>query len=245
MADSDKRGSAAGVLAYSTLFVGTSQFVPLPFVDAILERRVRKSMVQTLLKRHARSYGVGELGLLYGSGRGCVMGCLVALVSFPIKLIVEPIKKLFKTVFFVLTIRDAGLVMGDCFLLGRTLDRLLARGELGDELAAKQRHARVRQVRAAFDETYAGSDLSLLRHLFEQTLRGAKALPAAGAKAARALMKGDSPSEPAQIGELDASERAVVDEGEAQLEQALADEKVQGFLADFDQRFDAALAKLG
>ncbi|EDM77270.1 hypothetical protein PPSIR1_17460 [Plesiocystis pacifica SIR-1] len=228
------------VLSYSSLLVGLSRLIPVPFLDDIVEGQVRRQMVAAILHRHGRTTKTGEFGPLYSDGGGC-LGLLWSILTFPIKLLLVPLKKLLKTVFFFLAIRDMALRMGHALMLGRCLDRQLGKGELGDALSKKERTREVQAIRAAFEESYKGSDLGVLRHALSQSLRGAKSLAAVGTAAVRSVVRRDNAVEEGASA-LPEKQQGAVSEGQAQVQAALEDEKVQGFLEDFDRRFDAALA---
>lgn len=232
------------VLARSGLLGGLTCFVPIPFLDDYLEAKVRHFMVASLLRMAGRTYRAGHLAPLWEGAEGCLGGCVGFVLKLPWTLTVKLVKKLFKAAVVVFLVRDAALHVAETVLLGRVVHRLLGRGAFpeGKEkepgLALREE---AREVRRAFDQAFAGSDLRLLRGAFEDALRGVSGLRRSGARAVRAMFGGRKTDAEAPR-ELPEASRPAVDSGVEGVEAALARPEVARFLEVFDQRFDDALS---
>ena len=136
--DASPSGGADVMLRVShyALLSGLAQFIPLPFADDIADQQMRKRMLSVLLRRRGRDFDVEEIRPLYTGLRG---GLIRKAGSVTRGLLLKPIRKLFRTVFFFLTFRRALLEATGALLLGHTIDRLLANGWLDDALTRDQR----------------------------------------------------------------------------------------------------------
>jgi len=207
---------------------GLCLMVPVPFLDEWLAMRVRKHMVGAVARLHGRQYDAVDLAPLY---RGPEKGCIGMGLGIAIALVMKPIKKLLRTIFFVFAIRTAANTVAETLLLGRAVDRHLKRGEFPDASTPKARLREARAMQVVFADLVAHTDLQLLRHVISSTFSG---LGRAGKQATRAVSRlfrrKDSIPDEVHIEEVDnATER---------LDQALDNDEVRGFLAEFDARLD-------
>jgi len=122
--------SSSAVLARGALLAGLCALVPVPLLDDLLLQRAHRHLVASLLARGGHATPVDAVRPIYDDGRGCLVGACLFVLWLPVKLGVALLKKLLKTVLFVLAIRDAGLQMGQALLLGVTVERCLADGRL-------------------------------------------------------------------------------------------------------------------
>lgn len=229
------------LISRCALFTGLAVLVPVPFLDDILVGRSRAHLVAGLLKLHGRDTDPRRLRPLW-SGGGCLSGCLL----FPLKLIIWPLKKLLKTLFFVLTLRSAALQIGRTMALGRQVDRQLRAGKLApsaatppDPLTAEATRARV-----AFDLAYAGIDRVVLLRALEVAFRGVLDLPRVATGLARRVLRRDAGDEDAAVAALPPEERQAVASAADRLEAVLDDPAVRTVLEGLDRRFDEHLRAL-
>lgn len=238
----DREAVVAGAQARAALFTAAALLVPLPLVDDLLVRRARAHLVATLLRAHGREVDAGRLAALW-RGRGCLDGCL----GLPFKVIIWPLKKLLRTVFFFLGLRAAALDVGRTLALGRAVDRRLAAGHLAGAGPAAPGAAdplalEAVRLRAALDLAYAGIDRVALVTALGAVVRAARAAPAQLLRAARRVLRKDVVDEAAAAAALPEAERRALDGAVGRLQAALDDPAVRGVLEELDRRVDAALA---
>ncbi len=249
-------GDATSLHARAALLTGLALLVPVPFLDDWLAERARRDLVGALLARHGRAPdAVTRARALWADPGGCLSGCL----GLPLRLLLAPIKKLLKTLFFVLALRSAAMAIGRTLALGRTVERCLAAGRLaGGPAPAAPPDPLAREaarVRLAFDRAFAGTDRHALRQALVLALRGVRGLPAAAAGLARAL-RGRGAGDPAApaggdgaaveqaVGALPGAQRRALDAAIDAVGAALDDPDVRAVLVALDARFDDALAAL-
>ncbi len=215
---------------------GLCSVVPVPFLDDILLRRVRKGLVHRILQKHGSDLNPETIKPVYaGPPRGC-LGTAVGLVFSAIK---KLIKKLVKTVFFFLAIRSAALDMVETYLLGRTVDRYLERDFFRFE---SDPGGEVIRFREAFDKALAGSDRRLLARGMRQVWKRSGGMKVA-VKALVGKFREGSEEDEIQPEDLSAEPREVVEKGGQDLEEEMSRKEVQEFLAEFDARFDRAMER--
>lgn len=78
---------------------GCARLVPLPFVDDWLERRFTRALFQAIAESHGVALSDEALAALTEDRSSLALGCLTLLV-------VWPLKKLFRTVLYFLTVKD-------------------------------------------------------------------------------------------------------------------------------------------
>jgi hypothetical protein len=86
-------------IAHLALFAGLSPLVPLPLLDGWVERRLTRAMLRRVLADAGRPVDDATLGILTEDRSGMLVGCLGVAV-------VWPLKKLFRTVLYFLTVKD-------------------------------------------------------------------------------------------------------------------------------------------
>jgi hypothetical protein len=145
--------------------VGASTFIPLPLVDDWVASLSRRQLVAGALKRHDRTFPVGELKPLYTQG-GTIWGLPFRFVK---GLVLLPFNKILKKLLVVFAVRDVGLAVGKTIALGHTLERQLNLGMFrNDDSPATRRHDATR-LQKAFSGAYQGIDQRIV-------LRAAKVL---------------------------------------------------------------------
>lgn len=101
----------------SSLGTGAMEFIPLPFVDEWLIKRQRKSMVESILRARGITSDSGVPDRIVGSGKSL----MVRLGSLTRGLILKPLRKLFRSVFFWLTAKNAARTAMVTYFLARFL----------------------------------------------------------------------------------------------------------------------------
>lgn len=101
----------------SSFGTGAYEFIPLPFLDDWLINRQRKGMVEAILERRGITYDEKVPRIFVDSGRS-LFGKMGSLTS---GIVMKPLKKLFRTVFFWLTARNAARTTMVSYLFARFL----------------------------------------------------------------------------------------------------------------------------
>lgn len=233
------------ILSEGAALTGLALLVPVPFLDEWLAERARARLVATLLARRGRTAGAKRVAPVWVNDGGCLSGCLL----FPLKLVLWPLKKLFSTLFFVLALRSSALAVGRTLALGRAVDRALERGRLADAPAPAPGApdpllADARRVRLAIDRAFAGSDWLALRHALEASLRGVTGLAAGAAGLVRRALGKPAPAATLADPGLPAADRGLLERVTAAIGAAFEDPAAKAAVAEFDRRFDAALAEV-
>lgn len=109
--------------------VGACALVPLPFIDALLRRAALKAAYRELFTAAGHDVDAATLRSLLRERTNLALGCLVAVVWWPVK-------KLFRTVIFVLLVKDALDWASDASVRLRMVHRALERGLLPDRAEA-------------------------------------------------------------------------------------------------------------
>jgi len=113
-----KVGTAVGGRFHiSSLGTGAYEFIPLPFLDEWLINRQRRGMVVSILGRRGITCDAQVPSEIVGSGRS-MMGRMGSLAR---GLVLKPLRKLFRSVFFWLTARNAARTAVVSYLLARFL----------------------------------------------------------------------------------------------------------------------------
>lgn len=118
-----------------TLLCGLAMLIPLPWVDEYVERRVTRQLYQRVASRRGVTLGDEPLDLLVEDRSNLAVAVGLAVLKWPFK-------KLFKTVFYFLTLKDALDAVARAAHRATLLDEALERGLLPD---------RARDVRAWMD----------------------------------------------------------------------------------------------
>lgn len=121
--------------ALLTVLCGLAMLIPLPWVDEYVERRVTRRLYQRVASQRGVSLGDEQLDVLVEDRSSLAVAVGVAVLKWPFK-------KLFKTVFYFLTVKDALDALARAAHRATLLDEALERGLLPD---------RARDVRASMD----------------------------------------------------------------------------------------------
>ena len=229
----DERGGVLHLTVHHALLAALCQFIPIPFLDDVAGDRVVRRLVGKLLERNGRDYGPEAVAPLY---EGPEQGVAGKVGGFLKGLAMKPVKKVLRTALIAITIRRALMTAARVVLLGRTIDRCLARGELADDWSADRRRERAARIDAAVRDVMASPERRGLLKLVRQSasvLRDDGPTPhvpvtaAADADAAEAS--------------LTANERRRLDRAAVELESRLESEEQRGMLAAVDAAVDARL----
>ena len=229
----DERGGVLHLTVYHALLAAVCQFIPVPFLDDVAGDRVVRRLVGKLLERNGRGYGTEAVAPLYEGPERSVAGKVGGFVK---GLVMRPVKKVLRTVLIAITIRRALMTVARVVLLGRTIDRCLARGELADDMPEGRRRERAAQIDAAVRDVMASPERRGLLKLVRESaslLRDDEPTPRVPPTAA---VDAD-----AAEASLTSGERRRLGRATAELESKLQSEEQRGMLASVDAAVDARL----
>lgn len=152
---STDRASQAG----AAVVTGAAALLPVPFVDDWLAARSRRHLIERALRSQGRSFPARELRALYQDD-GSWLGLPWRVVK---GLMLVPVKKLFRSVFLVLGVRDVALAVGRTLALGHTVERQLRFGMFREDAAPAVRADEARRLRRALDHAWQGIDQRLVQ----------------------------------------------------------------------------------
>ena len=118
------------------MLVALAGLIPFPFVDMWIQGWLRAELVEHLGRHHERPLDRAQVRVLSTGHTNMLLGCLVGAVWWPIK-------KIFRKLIYILTVKDAVDAAADSWLRGEMVRRGLAKGVLPE-------HAE--SVRTAMDD---------------------------------------------------------------------------------------------
>jgi hypothetical protein len=172
-------------VALSALLAGLCPLIPLPFVDWWALTVVRRRAVADLLRGEGLAAGARQVRILAGEEAprgGCIVGVLI---WGTLKVLFYILRKVFRTLLFVLTLRESVHRASELFTEAYLLRHAAARGVAAAALAAGDDGAR--RLRAAVAATAAEVDDRPLRRTIRGALAGSWGLLRRGA---RSLVRG-------------------------------------------------------
>lgn len=147
-------------------FAGLAVLIPIPLLDLLVEWLFKRRMPAAIARRHDLELD-WRVGRELNRGRfGCWPGCLV----WPLLLLFEFLKRLYRTVLYFLTIKSATDQLSYYWRRAFLLDHMLQRGDLTDTLG----HAAI--AARAMDQVLKESTASPLLQLARQVIAGTRHL---------------------------------------------------------------------
>jgi hypothetical protein len=156
-------GGQRGLAAHAVL-VGLTPLIPVPFVDDLAKNYFRRRLVRGLAASSGRPLSEAEAeALLKEGGRGCVAGCLAAVLVYPLK---AAFRKLFYFLEWKRAVDLASRTYHFGYLVGyalrprqggATLVDLCGAGAVNRAIQAVCREAPIKPVEAAVAGTFRGS----------------------------------------------------------------------------------------
>lgn len=141
------------------VLVGLTPLIPVPFVDDLVRGHLMRRMVRALAAAHGRSLSNEEVQALTEDRGGCLGGCAGQLVLYPIK-------KIFRKVFYFLEWKRAVDLTSRTYHHGYLVDYAFASperfagktaAELRDAVEAVCREAPVKPIESAVATTFRKS----------------------------------------------------------------------------------------
>lgn len=233
------------ILSRSALLRGLCYLIPVPFLDDFVAQRVLKHMVASLLKAHGRDYAPKRVSVFY---EGESKGCFAMAWDFAWGLIIKPIKKLFKTIFFVLAIRDVAVGIGSTLFLGRCLNRSLNNNLLNNTQSTKAKNesetleAEAAVIYAAFQKSYEGSDKKVITQSFRALVKQSTGIGSWGVSAVKTLF-GKKQESYEGVEALPDEDKKEVEKAAKGIADIMEQEEFVKILKNFDTDFDEHLSK--
>src|SRR2546421_7877822 len=132
-------GRQASLVTHAVL-AGLTPLIPVPVVDDLAKNYFRKRLVRRLAAANSRSLSDGELSALVKEReRGCVRGCLVALLVYPLKAV-------FRKIFYFLEWKRAVDLASRTYHFGYLVNYAMQRGDGGYALLDVRRAADINEA---------------------------------------------------------------------------------------------------
>ena len=153
------------LILYSTM-AGMCKFIPIPFVDDIVQGFVVRRMIRVLLAEHGIVADTEALERLTRERPGCPLGCIYTLVLYPIK-------KILKKILFFLAFKDFADESSKWFHRGY-LVQYAAQAELLTARTMTSEHLQW-PVALAIEETLQETDTKRFTQIIRRAWSGSRA----------------------------------------------------------------------
>lgn len=181
-------------LTFYAVLAGLCPLIPIPFVDDWTLRQVRHRMLGEIDEHAGLALAPGEARCLLGE-EGRRPGCLSAVGWVARSVVLRLVRKLLRTVLYVLAVRQGVHRATETFHEGYLLLRAARAGVLAGPRRPPERAA---EVRRAVEATLAQMDVKPVRRAVARAFRGSFFLLArASRRLARLLRRGSAASAPA------------------------------------------------
>ncbi len=161
----EDRAQMRRAIVYSVLG-GLCPLIPVPFVDDVVLTHLNRRYVRGIFRDGSRGISDAQLkALVDGPSKGA-LGCLVNFVLYPIK-------KIFKKIFFFLSIKDCVDVASRLFHQGVLLRQAIEGGHLGAGAGAVSDEA-LERVREAMGATMEEVDTRPINQLLGRLFTGGR-----------------------------------------------------------------------
>lgn len=228
-------GRQRGLVTHAVL-VGLTPLIPVPLLDDLVKNYFRRRMVRSLAASAGRNLNEEELDALVSEAeRGCLTGCLMAVLVYPLKAI-------FRKVFYFLEIKRAVDLASRTYHFGYVISYAMRPREGGasalDLYGAKAvneaaqgacREAPIKPVEAAIGSTFRKS---------RNILRGAAALLAASLRRVTGRAQAERVAE--AIEEIEPEEERELEPVVTRIQRSISAVPEEHF-RDLRTRFDALL----
>jgi hypothetical protein len=181
-------------LAFWSAASALASVVPVPFLDDHLVRVTRRRMVRELAREHGIALRETEVRLLAGQRPPWPTGCALFVMLY-VKTAIWLLRRLFRTVFFWLTLQDvsnaASFTFHEGFLLRRALrdfepQHLAPAGAAGEPPPRPE----IERVRACIERVVREVDPRPLTQAFRGAFRGSLRVTRSAARRVRRMLLG-------------------------------------------------------
>jgi len=212
----------------------SARFIPVPFLDEIVQNRCRRYAVKTAIESHPVDVKLSALAPYYSDSSGCLTGCLGMIIRLPLKLILFPFRKI---ILVVTSVRGVPLEIMRVYLLGRTLDRYLNDGSLGqaENSLRVDDQAYATRMRSAFDQSFARMDMHVVLAAMKDATGGFTELSSAAVVGFKSVFDRNNKSARAFVAEPEVKAEA------SKIEESFARAEMVALFEKFDLRFDNAM----
>jgi len=178
--DTDPAGTRRTV--FFAVLAGLCPMIPIPFIDDLALELVRKQLAASLFSAFGlRPSAAHMAALLQGEKANALAGCLASLVLYPIK-------KMFRKIFFVLALKDCVDAASSVLHEGMLLRHAVASGLL-DEASLAQGTASVTALSSAIRTTCKQTDTRPVNQAFRRVFSASRAGLAAAAAALAGVIR--------------------------------------------------------
>ena len=153
------------LVLYSTL-AGLCKFIPLPFIDDIIQGFVVRRMFRQLLALHGIEADGSALEHLTRERVGCPLGCLYTLILYPIK-------KILKKILFFLAFKDFADESSKWFHRGYLVQFGVQSGHITQRTLSEE--VQLWPAILAIEEACAATDTKRFTRLIHRALSGSRA----------------------------------------------------------------------
>ncbi len=147
------------LLSRYALMVSLCELIPLPIVDGSIANMLRRRLVRHIARDHGHDLSAEDVGILGTAPGGGCLGCVFGVVLWPIK-------KVLKTIFFFLNIKTMADIFSDVYHRGLMLHEAFEQDWLPGDAAA---------VRHAMDASVLKIDTRLVERALMGTYRDGRA----------------------------------------------------------------------
>jgi hypothetical protein len=149
-------------VVFNSLLAASAQLLPTPFVDDILENRVRRRMSERLAATYGTTLSDRQARRLAGEASGWTLGRIAG------KAILYPIKKIIRKVVYVLAVKKALDTASDVFHRGYLLRSALERRALSGATLSDDR---VDEVAGALEQVLSEVDTAPIGNTIKGVFR--------------------------------------------------------------------------
>lgn len=154
-------------LAFYSLLGGLCPLIPVPFVDDIVLNFVRARMLQSLFREEGMTLSSAQSKLLRREPGGCLSGCFFGVILY------IP-RKIFRKVFFFLSIKGAADVASKLIHQGILMEHAIQAGHVDAERLATGEAAALEPAQAAYEATLKTLDHRPLDQVFWRMFRDSR-----------------------------------------------------------------------
>jgi hypothetical protein len=168
-----ERANQTSIITHAVL-VGLTPLIPVPFIDDLVKGYFQRRLVRVLAAAHNLQLKPEEIAALAeDTGGGCLRGCLIQTLIFPLKMILRKI-------FFFLEWKRAVDLTSHTYHQGYLVDYALREGWMGASSGTPQRSAA--EIHAAIEEVCRAAPIKPVETAIGASFRQSKSMLRSGAR---------------------------------------------------------------